>query len=106
MTTPGGVESGHGAPGIPPTRCRSSTSRRCAASWPVSPPRAGLRDAPGVAERILLIIYGLYSTGAVLGGQEAVPGAIALAEQAIRHDAGCPRTPPGPEVITNRIGQD
>jgi AcrR family transcriptional regulator len=46
--------------------------------------RAGLRDAPGVAERILLIIYGLYSTGAVLGGQDAVPSAIALAEQTVR----------------------
>ena len=46
--------------------------------------RAGLRDAPGVAERILLIVYGLYSTGAVLGGQDAVPGAIALAEQTIQ----------------------
>src|SRR5215470_6607173 len=46
--------------------------------------RAGLRDAPGVAERILLIIYGLYSTGAVLGGQDAVPSAIALAEQTIQ----------------------
>ena len=46
--------------------------------------RAGLRDAPGVAEQILLIVYGLYSTGAVLGGQDAVPSAIALAEQTIR----------------------
>ena len=46
--------------------------------------RAGLRDAPGVAERILLIVYGLYSTGAVLGGRDAVPSAIALAEQTIR----------------------
>jgi hypothetical protein len=33
---------------------------------------------------ILLIVYGLYSTGAVLGGQDAVPSAIALAEQTIR----------------------
>ena len=46
--------------------------------------RAGLHDAPGVAERILLIIYGLYSTGAVLGGQDAVPSAIALAGQTIQ----------------------
>jgi hypothetical protein len=37
-----------------------------------------------VAERILLIVYGLYSTGAVLGGRDAVPSAIALAEQTIR----------------------
>lgn len=46
--------------------------------------RARLRDAGAVAERILLIVYGLYSTGAVLGGQDAVPGAIALAEQTIQ----------------------
>jgi AcrR family transcriptional regulator len=53
--------------------------------------RAGLRDAPGVAERILLIVYGLYSTGAVLGGQDAVPSAIALAGQTIR--AAAPAAP-------------
>ena len=50
--------------------------------------RAGLRDAPGVAERILLIVYSLYSTGAVLGRQDAVPSAIALAEQTIRAGTG------------------
>jgi AcrR family transcriptional regulator len=46
--------------------------------------RARLRDAGAVAERILLIVYGLYSTGAVLGGQDTVPNAIALAEETIR----------------------
>ena len=57
--------------------------------------RAGLHDAHGVAERILLIVYGLYSTGAVLGGHDTVPNAIALAEQTIRDDAGYPRRSPG-----------
>lgn len=58
--------------------------------------RAGLRDAPGVAERILLIVYGLYSTGAVLGGQDAVPGAIALAEQTVRAATAVGAGSPGP----------
>ena len=58
--------------------------------------RAGLRDAPGVAERILLIVYGLYSAGAVLGGQDAVPSAIALAEQTIR--AGQPSAQAAPAL--------
>jgi len=49
--------------------------------------RARLRDARAVAERILLIVYGLYSTGAVLGGHDTVPNAIALAEETIRTSA-------------------
>jgi AcrR family transcriptional regulator len=46
--------------------------------------QGGLRDPGGVAERILLIIYGLYSTGAVLGAHDTVPNAVALAEETVR----------------------
>jgi len=46
--------------------------------------RARRPDAHGVAERILLIVYGLYSVGAVIGSQDTVPHAIALAEEAVR----------------------
>ena len=46
--------------------------------------RARLHDAQGAAERILLIVYGLYSTGAVLDGREMAASAIALAEATIQ----------------------
>lgn len=46
--------------------------------------QSGLRDPGGVAERILLIVYGLYATGAVLGGHDTAPNAIALAEETVR----------------------
>jgi AcrR family transcriptional regulator len=46
--------------------------------------RAGLRNPRAVAERILLIVYGLYSTGAVLGTRDTGATAIALAEETIR----------------------
>lgn len=43
-----------------------------------------LRDPHGVAERILLIIYGLYATAAVLGAHGTAPNAVALAEETVR----------------------
>jgi AcrR family transcriptional regulator len=46
--------------------------------------QGGLRDPGGLAERILLIIYGLYAAGAVLGAHDTVPNAVALAEETIR----------------------
>lgn len=45
---------------------------------------AELRDPRAVAERLLLIVYGLYSTGYVLGSDDTAPNAIALAEQTVR----------------------
>ncbi len=47
----------------------------------------GWPDPHGVAERILLIIYGLYATGAVLGARDTAPNAIALAEDTVRASA-------------------
>jgi AcrR family transcriptional regulator len=46
--------------------------------------QAELRDPPAVAERLLLIVYGLYATGFVLGSEDTVPNAVALAEQTVR----------------------
>jgi AcrR family transcriptional regulator len=46
--------------------------------------QGGLRDPHGVADRILLIIYGLYATAAVLGTHDTVPNAVALAEETVR----------------------
>ena len=46
--------------------------------------RGGLNDAHGVAERILIIVYGLYSAGAVLRARDMVPNAVMLAEDTIR----------------------
>ena len=45
--------------------------------------QGGLRDH-GLADRILLIIYGLYATAAVLGTRDTVPNAVALAEETVR----------------------
>jgi len=53
--------------------------------------QGGLQDPHGVAERILLIIYGLYATAAVLGAHDAAPNAIVLAEETVRA-----RMPPAP----------
>lgn len=44
----------------------------------------GLPDPHGVAERILLIIYGLYATAAVLGAHDTAVNAVALAEETVR----------------------
>ena len=41
-------------------------------------------DPHGVAERILLIIYGLYATAAVLGAHDTAANAVALAEETVR----------------------
>ena len=46
--------------------------------------RARLTNPHAVAERILLIVYGLYSTGAVLDARDTGPTAIALAEETVR----------------------
>jgi AcrR family transcriptional regulator len=46
--------------------------------------QGGWPDPHGVAERILLIIYGLYATAAVLGAHDAAPNAITLAEETVR----------------------
>jgi AcrR family transcriptional regulator len=43
-----------------------------------------LRDPHGAAERILLIIYGLYATAAVLGAHDTAPNAVALAQETVR----------------------
>jgi hypothetical protein len=43
-----------------------------------------LPDPHGVAERILLIIYGLYATAAVLGAHDTAVNAVALAEETVR----------------------
>jgi AcrR family transcriptional regulator len=46
--------------------------------------QAGFPDSHGLAERILLIVYGLYSTGFVLGSHDTVVNAIALAEETVQ----------------------
>lgn len=46
--------------------------------------RTGVADPRGLAERILLIIYGLYATGAARPRKHTGPEAIALAEQTVR----------------------
>lgn len=43
-----------------------------------------IRAIPRVAERILLIVYGLYATGAVLGPDDTASSVIALAEETVR----------------------
>jgi AcrR family transcriptional regulator len=45
--------------------------------------QSSLRDPHGVADRILLIIYGLYSTAAVLGAHDTVPNAVAFAQETV-----------------------
>jgi AcrR family transcriptional regulator len=44
--------------------------------------QGALPNPHDVAERFLLIIYGLYATGAVLGAADTAASAVALAEQA------------------------
>jgi len=53
--------------------------------------RARLRNGSDIAEQILLIVYGLYATGAVLRSDNTAPNAIALAERTLL--AAAPRTP-------------
>jgi AcrR family transcriptional regulator len=45
--------------------------------------RATSRDPDALAERVLLIVYGLYSTAAVLGSDVTAPNALALAEDTV-----------------------
>ena len=46
--------------------------------------QGGFQDPGAVAEQILLIIYGLYATAAVLGAHDTAPNAVALAEETVR----------------------
>jgi AcrR family transcriptional regulator len=46
--------------------------------------QGGFADPRAVAEKILLIIYGLYATAAVLGAHDTAPNAVALAEDTVQ----------------------
>ena len=54
--------------------------------------QGGFQGPSDVAGQILLIIYGLYATAAVLGAHDTAPNAVALAEEAVRA-----RLPPAQE---------
>lgn len=46
--------------------------------------QGGFQDPHAVAEQVLLIVYGLYATAAVLGAHDSAPNAVALAEETVR----------------------
>jgi hypothetical protein len=50
--------------------------------------RAGARDARALADRLMLIIDGLYVNTSMLGRTSAVTAAVGLADQLVRESIG------------------